>query len=290
MQPLNLALHGAIAPSELAGAWVTEPFAALALGALAVVYGVGLDRVWQRAGSGRGISRDAARCFAAGLALLALSLLSPLHALGETLFAAHMTQHVLLMAVAAPLLVLGQPLLTGLWALPARTRRRVARVLRSPPVTTSWRLLTAPLVAWIVHTLVLWTWHVPALYDASVRLRWVHALQHASFFSAAMLFWWVLLRNLGSRQRAGLGVLYVFTTAVHTAVLGALLTFARAPWYEAYAESTTAWGLTPLEDLQLGGLIMWVPGSLPYLAALLFGVTRWLRDAERPVPHTVTAT
>lgn len=277
-------LHGGVTPAELSRAWLSEPAAAIALGLLSVLYGLGLDRAWRRAGIGRGIRRIQAACFAAGFAVLGAALLSPLHALGESLFAAHMTQHVLLMSVAAPLLVLGQPLLVLLWVLDRDGRQRAARVLRSGPVRSAWHLISRPAAAWLIHALAIWLWHVPALYDASVRSAPVHALQHASFLGAALLFWWVLLHRLAQRERAGIGVLYLFTTAVHTSLLGALLTFAGEPWYAAYAETTASWGLSPLEDLQLGGLIMWVPGWLPYLVALLAVASRWL--AERRVAPT----
>jgi putative membrane protein len=281
---MMLALHGSVLPAELWSAWITEPFAAVALGAFALAYGLGLERVWRRAGAGHGIRRSTARYFGLGFLLLALVLLSPLHALGETLFSAHMTQHVLLMTIAAPLLVLGRPLLVMLWALPRRARRLVGRGLRSRVGAGTWRVLSQPVVAWSIHALALWTWHIGVLYDASVRLRWVHAAQHATFFLAAMLFWWVLVFRLRGRAGAGIGVLYLFTTAVHASILGALLTFSSAPWYAAYATSTVSWGLTPLEDLQLGGLIMWIPGGLPYLLALLIVMSRWLAGTDARGP------
>jgi putative membrane protein len=106
----------------------------------------------------------------------------------------------------------------------------------------------------------------------------VHAAQHASFFLSALLFWWSLLYARG-RAGYGLGVLYIFTTAVHTSILGALLTFAPSVWYPAYAPGTRAWGLSPLEDQQIGGLIMWVPAGVVYLAAGLALFAAWLRES-----------
>jgi putative membrane protein len=85
------------------------------------------------------------------------------------------------------------------------------------------------------------------------------------------------------RSALGLSIVYLFTTAVHTAVLGALMTFARTPWYPSYASGASAWGLTPLGDQQLAGLIMWIPASFAYLIAALIILRRWLRDSETDV-------
>jgi putative membrane protein len=124
-------------------------------------------------------------------------------------------------------------------------------------------------------------WHAPPLYQATLTREDVHFLQHASFFGTALLFWWVLLHPVRHRRLGhGLGVLFLFTTALYGSALGALLTFASSPWYPAYAERAAPWGLSALEDQQLGGLIMWIPFGLLYtLAALaLFGL--WFRAME----------
>jgi cytochrome c oxidase assembly factor CtaG len=129
----------------------------------------------------------------------------------------------------------------------------------------------------------LWSWHVPFLFQATLESEFVHALQHASFLCSALLFWWAVIHG---RQRAlgfGLAVLYLFTTALHSGLLGALLTFAKTVWYPAYLDQTKAWGLTPLEDQQIGGLIMWVPAALVYIAAALALFAGWLRESEMRV-------
>ncbi len=208
--------------------------------------------------------------FCAGWSALAIALLSPLDRWGEQLFSAHMLQHELLMLIGAPLLVLGKPLAAFAAAAP-RTWRAVAAWPRT------WRLLTAPLAAWALHAVVIWLWHAPRLFDASVTHPWVHAAQHASFLFSALIFWYALL----IAQQLGMTIVYLLTTAIHTAVLGALLTFAPAPLYGAYAHTTAVWGLTPLEDQQLGGLIMWVPAGFVFLLAGLMLFSRWLDAAAR---------
>ena len=257
--------------------WTVEPWALACLACSAALYAVGAGRLWRRAGRGRGISfADAAR-FAAGWLVLCAALVSPLDALGERSFAAHMVQHELLMIVAAPLLVLARPLEAWTWALAPRWRVALASATRSPGLRAAWAACTDPLGAWTLHAVALWAWHIPALFEAALASEGVHILQHFSFFATALLFWWSVFdrasRNAGASSLASL-----FTTMAHSGALGALLTFAGHPWYGSYAG---ALGLTALEDQQLGGLVMWAPASLAYVAAALVIASRWLRAPRR---------
>jgi cytochrome c oxidase assembly factor CtaG len=122
---------------------------------------------------------------------------------------------------------------------------------------------------------------VPVLFEATLVSDLAHSLQHLTFLGTALLFWWALLCGHG-RDRFGLGVFYLFTTVIHTGALGALLTFSERLWYPLYAATTMPWGLTPLEDQQLGGLIMWVPASASYIVAGLALMGIWLQDRENP--------
>lgn len=218
-------------------------------------------------------------CFWAGMVWLVLALLSPLHPLGEVLFSAHMVQHEVLMLVCAPLLVLSRPLVPLLWGMPFEWRRRVGHWCRLPVSQSVWHGLTHPATAWFVHGAILWLWHAPPAFQATLRSDWIHSAQHISFFGSALLFWWSLFYATGSRGY-GSAVLYLFTTAVHTSILGALLTFGRTLWYPAYQASAPLWGLSPLEDQQLGGVIMWVPGGVVYVVAALVLFARWLRESD----------
>ena len=270
-----------IRPHDFWGAWTFEWTVVIPLVVTAVLYGVGLRRLWTAAGVGRGVRRWEAACFAAGWLSLVVALVSPLHALGEALFSAHMAQHELLMAVAAPLLVLGRPLVPWTFALPKKNRSTVGGWAKQGWFRRSLHAVSAPGAAWTQHAAALWLWHMPVLYGLAVRSEWVHGLQHVCFLGTALLFWWALLRGRGARLGYGAAVLYLFTTAAHSGALGALLTFARAPWYPAYAAPTTPWGLTALEDQQLAGLIMWVPAGVSYLVAALWVFAEWLRESER---------
>ena len=214
--------------------------------------------------------------FMGGCAALGLLLLGPVDTAAPQSFALHMIQHEGLMLIAAPLLVLGRPLPRFLWALPRGARLVLARALRANPPGRAWALLTAPLTAWVLHALALWLWHAPALFNAALRDPALHEWQHASFLASALLFWHALLRR-GSHGSQAMGLLYLFTTTIHTGVLGALLALARQPWYASAGQGlSTGLGLTPLEDQQLGGLIMWVPGALVYVGAALWLLARWV--------------
>jgi putative membrane protein len=185
------------------------------------------------------------------------------------------------MLVAAPLLVLGRPLIPFLWALPRATGRKLAGWARTRAWLMIWSFITAPLVAWVIQAVVLWGWHIPFLFQATLQNEAIHALQHACFLGSALLFWWSVIHG---RQRAigfGAAVLYMFTTALHSGLLGALITLAGRIWYPFYADTTHWWGLTPLQDQQLGGLIMWIPAGVVYILAGLLLFAGWLRESER---------
>jgi putative membrane protein len=258
--------------------WTFEPVLVAGLLLTAWLYWSGVRALRRSAGPGRGVRSWEIAAFAGGWTLLALTLLSPLHQLSTVLFSAHMVQHELLMVAAAPLLVLGRPLLPALWALPIGWRRRLGAWSASTPVRTGWTGLTRPAVAWGVHAAAIWIWHVPVLFQATLRSELVHSLQHLSFLGSALLFWWALLQVRDGRLGAPAAVVYLFTTAVHTSLLGALLTFSSRIWYPVYGSAGALWGLSPLEDQQLAGLIMWVPAGLGYLAAALAIAASWLRE------------
>ena len=211
--------------------WQAEPWVLVLLIAAAIGYAAGLHRLWGNAGRGAGITRAQAGAFWAGWLVLAIALCSPLDGLAEALFSAHMVQHELLMVGAAPLLVLGRPLATWSWALPATLRPAVGAWTRVPVVRKPWRAVTHPLGAFLVHAGALWVWHVPVLFIAALHNEAVHALQHASFLFSALLFWWTIWNQGAPRLREGPAVLYLFGTMLHTGALGALLTVSATAWY-----------------------------------------------------------
>jgi putative membrane protein len=268
--------------AQAQGSWSFEPEVVIPLIIVAAFFAIGAIRrrgkpggSWLQAGS-----------FAAGWFTLVVALVSPIHKLGSQLFSIHMTQHEMLMIIAAPLLVLSRPLVWFLWALPVSWREGSGRLAKHRRIAALWGVMTLPLFVWLLHGSTLWAWHIPSLYDASVEHNWVHALQHTTFLFTALLFWWTLIHGRHGRLSYGTGVLYVFTTAIHTSILGALMTFTQQVWYPIYAGRTAAFNLTPIEDQQLGGLIMWVPAGLVFIILGLWLMAAWLRESEKRVLFT----
>jgi len=257
--------------------WDLAPWLLALLAGSAALYAHGIRRLWRSAGHGRGIPATAVAAFALGWLTLVLALVSPLDPLGGRLFSAHMVQHELLMVVAAPLLVIGRPLATWTWALSPARRRTVGRLFQARGWTSVWTTLTDPLVAWALHALALWAWHIPAFFDAALENEALHILQHVSFLGTALFFWWsVLGHDPRGRYGPGHSAAYLFTTMMHTGALGALLSLSPTAWYAPYIPLTGALGFDPVDDQQLGGLVMWVPAGLAYVIAALWVVGRML--------------
>lgn len=293
-QPAAAHSGAPLAPHDLRAleAWAFEPQTVLPLLGLTGAYLLAVNNAWATAGRGRVVASWQVGVFLGGVATLALALLSPLDPLAGALFSAHMVQHVLLMMVAAPLLALGASAHLWLWVLPVAQRRALAHGWRRQGwLRQTVHLLGSALAIWLLSTLVLWIWHAPGLYEAALADNAVHALEHAAFLGTAWLFWGVVFtrsrgRRAGDGAGAGTAILMLFTAALQSGILGALITFAAAPWYGVYSLTTAAWGLTALEDQQLAGVIMWVPAGTVYLAATLailgLRLASLERQAERP--------
>jgi putative membrane protein len=284
--PAGVAAHtGApLAPGDLARAWNLDPFL---LGMMVVaiwVYARGIAAIRRRAANGRGVARWRIAAFGAGMATLAVALISPLDALSGALFSAHMVQHLLLTIVAAPLLALAAPIAPALWAMPAGWRSPAIRALRQLDRSRA----TLPIAAAALFAGALWLWHMPRFYEAALANTAWHAAEHAAFMFTAMLLWWVVVRP-GRRER-GAVVLALFFTMIQSGGLGALLTFSGEAWYPAHAIAAPAFGLTALQDQQLAGTIMWVPMGVAWLAAALWALADGLRmpGPAAPVPVHLT--
>jgi putative membrane protein len=225
--------------------------------------------------------------FVAGVLVLLFALVSPLDTLGDTyLFSAHMVQHLLLLLIVPPLLLLGIPP----WL--------ADEVLKRPRINRAERILGKPLVAWFLGMGTIWLWHVPALYNATLTDEGIHPLihifEHLCFLVTATIFWWPVLAPEVERRLAPLATIpYLFGAAAANSVLGIILAYAPPGLYPAYLhpEETLAilpllrdgWGLTPAVDQQLGGLVMWVPGSLVYLSGIIGALGRWYSTPEEDI-------
>lgn len=237
-----------------------------------------------------------AAAWGGGLLVLALALAWPLGWYADDLLVLHMAQHLLLLLVAAPLLVLADPLPAVVPRLPDRLRHPARRLWR-------WATRSSRSGRWavgvaVLHVAVVTGWHVPALYDAALRLPLLHAAEHLAFLGAGVLFWWTVLEpRPASRTQpllAALGGVLVAGTA--GALLGLLMMFSTTPWYGAYAWRVGA-GLGPLADQQAAGALMWGAGAPAYLVAVLVLLLRLVRlspsgstaDGSSPAPAVVPA-
>jgi putative membrane protein len=277
---VTLAAHpseAVTAPASVTG-WSWNRWALAPLTCSALVYALGTTRLRLAAPRQKAVPAWARASFWAGWGVLFIALLSPVDTISAVLFSVHMTQHMLLMLVAAPLMVLGRPVVVAMWSLPQRWRVGLMRREGSVPVKRSVTLLTAPAVVWSLQAIALWSWHAPALFDAALKDNGIHAVQHASFFGAACLFWWSLVYGRYGRLGYGAAVFYVFTTALHSSLLGALLSLASRPWYQTYVDRA---GVSALEDQQVAGFLMWVPAGALFVIIALALFAAWLGEADR---------
>ena len=264
-------------PAASWSAWNWDALILFNLALLGSLYVRGLGRLRRKAGRGRGVSRGRSVAFFAAIAVVFIALISPLDALSDVAASAHMVQHMLLMVVAAPLFVFALPGLVLTWGI-ARPWRPAAGRLRS---WFDFPALRHPFVPWLLYAGVLWTWHLPAAYEAALVDPLVHDAQHLSFFLVACLYWQGILTASARRRWSPLAaVVVLFTTSLHAALLGVFMATSRVPWYDVYSQPTP-WGLTPLADQQLAGFIMWMPACLiyPAVAAAIFGM--WLSTLSR---------
>ncbi|HEY3921448.1 MAG TPA: cytochrome c oxidase assembly protein [Gaiellaceae bacterium] len=223
---------------------------------------------------GRGRARDPRRAaaFYGGIAATVLALDTPIDAYADRLFCVHMFQHVLLLSVAPPLLVLGRPW-PRLWQpLPVAARRGGARAF------TAGAPLAHPAVALALLATTMGAWHVPALYDATLRSNVVHQLEHLTFVLAGILFWGVVIGTPPLRRRlnGALRVGYFVLAMVPGWILAIVLAFAHKPLYSYAALAHRPGGISALADQQLAAGVMWVPGSLAYVIAACWALYTWL--------------
>lgn len=272
--------------ASLPWSWNAQPVVCVLLGAVSLLY---LAGVWRLKSEQRlptaALSR--ALAFSAGTVLLALALLSPLDAWSDQLFAAHMAQHLILMMVAPPLLVLGHPVAVMLWALPRERRHAAARWWqRSHVVRPFVDRARSPLVAWLAASGVLWFWHLPRPYGLAFTEPIAHAFEHLSFFLTSMLFWRVVIEDPQSRRLPlGATMIFVVTFAMENAMLAAILIFAPRVLYDVHAVAPAWSSFTPVEDQQLAGVLMWSVTGVADLVALAWLFVAWLASSDRRMRH-----
>ena len=292
--------HG-ISDVSAGSLWSYDPWLLSPLYVVGIGFYFGTQRLWQNAGAGHGVSFRQVAAFWVGWLVAALAVTSPLHWLGERLFAAHMVEHELLMVIAAPLMAFARINGPLLWSLPQSSRPAAGRLLNSGPAAAAWAFIGHPVTATILQGAALWAWHAPPLYAWALGNPAIHRLQHISFFASALLFWWVLLHGYGRgrsmRVRDGIAIACLFVTVLHSGALGALLTLSSRIWIPGQSVLAGEFGLSPLEDQQLAGILMWMPMGSLYTVAALFFAYRWLVSGETvaarhvlhdaPGPHAI---
>lgn len=258
--------------------WTLSPDIVAPLLIVLLLYLLGLAKLLSRSGRSRKLLIRRAWLFVLGWLILAGALLSPLHEAGEVSFALHMIEHELVMLPAPLLLVMSRPGPVLLWGLPAAGRRIIAPIVRF----SLWRTLGSPLVATLLQAVALIVWHMPALFDRAVLSPGWHIAQHLSFIITALLFWWAMLPRGEARADYLASAMCLFITSMVGGGLGALMAIGGNPWYEAYVRmGMTPFGLSPAEDQQLAGLIMWIPGGLFHAGAAIVFLGRALGSAPK---------
>ena len=274
----------------------------LILAAAGIIYSLGWWRLRTRTSSGRARNRWQAGAkwrpvlYILGLLLLAIALMSPIDVLSAQMFTMHMIQHLFLVMIVPPMLLLANPLPYGLWGLPKDARLATGRLLsRQSRFRAALKKVTGPGLVWLGFVIVYWGWHDPNAYEWALQSAFAHDLEHFTFFLAAMLFWWHIVgagprihRPLSPFGRAG----YAVSAIPINMLAGIAFVFAAAPIYTYYEAMPRLWGLTVMEDQRIAGLIMWVPGSMMFLIAALIIVARWLQaeSDKPPLPESEWAT
>lgn len=252
---------------------------------LAAAYGRGVQELWARRGRGAVLPAWRVAAFGGGVLVLLVADQGPVHRLAESSFAGHMTQHMLLLLVAGPLLAAGAAGLPLTLAAPPPVRRLVARWRVAPSVRRLRRSTTYALLAGGGQTVALWFWHLPGPYVAAVDRPVLHAAEHLSLVAASWLFWAPVVGPARHRPPAPVTVLLLVGAMLPASALGAVLTFAPAPVYPP-----RVLGADPLADQQLAGLLMWAPMDLVVLVVALAVFLRWLLRLERERPDGLDPT
>jgi putative membrane protein len=223
-----------------------------------------------------------AAAFLGGLFSVWIAAASPLAVLDEELLSVHMAQHLLLMTVGPPLILLGAPPLLLLHGLPQIFVRGVlGPFLRVPLVQRLGRILTAPVFCWLAAAAVLIGWHLPAIYNLGLESQSWHEIEHGCFFAAGLLFWWPVIQPWPSVARSPRWpiVLYLFLATLPCDALSAFLTFCDRVVYTSYLDIPRHFGISPLQDQELAGALMWVCVTFAYLIPAVFLTTRLLSSS-----------
>ena len=291
----SVSAHGPVPPvppdaANLLLGWSIEPAVLLPLLVAAVGWLRLVGRI-DRAHAGNPVRRRRTAAFLAGLAVIAIALMSGIDTYDTTLFSVHMVQHLLLTLVAAPLIALAAPITTLLRAATPNVRRRVILPILHSRVM---RVSSFPVVAWILFAAAMWGTHFSPLFDASLENPIVHDLEHALYLTVGLLFWWpaVGLDPSPWRMPHPVRAMYVFLQMPQNTFLAVTILNSGAVLYHHYATLVRAWGPTALEDQQMAGGLMWICGDILFLSAMALILAGWMRheqDREAAVDRRLDA-
>jgi len=251
--------------------WVWEPSVLVGLAVLVVGYALAVGPLRRRLYGAEPVPLMQQTAFYAGTLIVFVALVSPLDSLSdESLFSAHMVQHLLLMFAAPPLWLLGTP---G-WL--------VERLIPAGQTRQALVLITHPVAAFLIFTAAMWAWHVPAAYDAALANETLHIIEHLTFMVTAVIGWWPVVGWYPEEARVAqpIKVLYLFAISLPCTALAALITLSPMVLYPFYANEPLAFGLTPLADQQLGGLLMWLPVDMILMGAASLALIRWFNESS----------
>jgi putative copper resistance protein D len=287
--------HGPVPPTppdvaNLAFGWTIEPAVLLPLAVAAVGWLRLVARI-DRAHPSNRVPRRRTVAFLAGLAVIATALMSGIDTYDTTLFSVHMVQHLLLTLVAAPLIALAAPITTILRAATPNVRRRVILPILHSRVM---RVLSFPVVAWILFAAVMWGTHFSPLFDASLENPIVHDLEHALYLTVGLLFWWpaVGLDPSPWRMPHPVRAMYVFLQMPQNTFLAVTILNSGAVLYHHYATLVRSWGPSALDDQQIAGGLMWICGDVLFLTAMAAILAGWMsseKDREAAVDRRLDA-
>ncbi len=271
--------------------WDLRPEVIILLASAGILYTLGWWRLKKRSLKHPGRNRWRASApwrpvaYIGGLFILAIALLSPIDVLASQLFIMHMIQHLLLMMIVPPLLLLANPLPFVLWGLPKQLRLQAGRILNPGAKFRHFlQRTTGPGLVWLLFVIVYWGWHDPNAYNLALENGFIHDLEHITFFLVSILFWWHVT-GAGPRIHRTLSPIgrsaYALTAIPPSMLAGIAIVFASGPIYTYYVAMPRLWGISVMEDQRIAGVIMWVPGSMMYIVAALILIGRWLQQEER---------
>lgn len=283
-------LHAGTHDRAFLASWTFDPLIGTSLIAAGALYGIAYRKASERKRHAATPARAAA--FYGGLAAIAIALLGPLDTWNDDLFLIHMLQHLTLMIVAAPLLLLGRPLQLALQAAPAHYSATVVGAIFG----RKWMRhvaagLTHPLTVLVLFNLNLALWHLPDFYQLALESDLVHEVEHATFTGTALLFWWVMIDPVPRHHRASAHWRFAmcFATCMFGGLVAAALTVANRVLYPHYLTVDQTWGLSAMQDQQIGGGIMWISGGVYFMlmfAMLYKMVNEHVLDSRTTAPRT----